>query len=166
MNDAVIDSINDAVGPNDTLYMLGDFAFGNSREIPSLRSRIKCNNIALIYGNHDKAIRQSMDYRNLFVSCKDYDEIHIADADGGSHGLVLFHYYIGGVWNNAGKPGSRGYYHLFGHSHGSLLDSYLHGKCFDIGWDVWQRPLSEYEVCIEMDKRPEFGPIDHHGVQV
>lgn len=159
MNFAILSSINSSVGEDDELWILGDFAFGDKSCIPLFRKAINCKNVHLIYGNHDGAIKRSYENRHLFSSCKDYDEIHIHDKDGGRHGLVLFHYYIGGVWNKAG----RGYYHLFAHSHGSLPLSYVKGKCFDIGWDVWRRPLNEHEVCERMSVMQEFEQIDHHG---
>lgn len=159
MNNAILSSINSFVKTHDELWILGDFAFGDKNKIPYWRSLIRCNNVNLIYGNHDKHIRQSYELRSLFHSCKDYDEIHIKDSDGNKHGLILFHYYIGGVWNKAG----RGYYHLFGHSHNSLPRECIRGKCFDIVWDAWHKPLSEYEVCQEMVSRDEFEQIDHHG---
>lgn len=157
MNDAVINSINDNVDKDDTLYILGDFAFGVKSEIPRHRLRINCENIHFIYGNHDHALQDR--YQGFFTSCKHYDEVVIRDKNGRKQGLVLFHYYIGGVWNNVG----RGVGHLFGHSHGSLPLDHIVGKAFDVGWDVWKKPLNEHEVC---DHLATLGQnvkwLDHH----
>ena len=157
MDAAILDSINNKVGPGDELYILGDFCFGNKTKIPSFVNRINCNNLHLIYGNHDDAIISNVDYQKLFASTQHYKEVKI-HVDNRKMGLVLFHYCINGVWNKAGK----GYCHLFGHSHGSFPVSCVRGKAFDVGWDVWGEPLSDREVMKHMDSLSDFEPIDHH----
>ena len=55
MNKQLIDNINDDVKTNDELWILGDFAYKVSREeVRKLRDQIKCRNVHLIRGNHDK----------------------------------------------------------------------------------------------------------------
>ncbi len=159
MNNAIFSSINENVGIDDTLYILGDFAFGDKTLIPALREKIVCVDVRLIYGNHDKAIQNRKNYRDCFTWCRHYHETKIYAKDGRKQYLVLFHYYIGGVWNNIG----RGAAHLFGHSHGSLDKNYIVGKAFDIGWDVWRKPLNEHQVCDHLDTLEQNVEwLDHH----
>jgi len=158
MNETVLKSINNVVGQDDELWILGDFTFGDKKKIPYWRSRIVCRNTHLVYGNHDDAIRRNPEYQKCFSSVQEYKEIYLRDKRGKNHLTVLFHYYIAGVWNKVHK----GSYHLLGHSHGNLPKDYVKGKAFDIGWDVWKAPLGEYEICDLMDKLPSFSGVDHH----
>lgn len=157
MNDAILHSINSKVGKDDELYILGDFAMGPKAQHHGFRERIVCSNISLICGNHDHPNDPS--WGHGFDNILDYMEVSVKAKDGRKNKIVCFHYYIGGVWNNVG----RGWFHLFGHSHGSLDKSAIRGKAFDIGWDVWKEPLSEEEIFQEMDKLDETTDfIDHH----
>jgi len=163
MNGAIIKSINDAVNPGDILYILGDFAFGDKSFIPFWRGAIDCADVRFLYGNHDQAIKK--DHQGMFNNMDGqkgnlghYGETTIKDYVGRKRGLIMFHYYIGGVWNKVGK----GYGHIFGHSHGSFPKEAIHGKAFDIGWDVWRRPLNEEEVCDELNKLYDKEWADHH----
>lgn len=53
-DDRIIQNINYNVAPDDVLYIVGDFCFGKKEQIFFYRRRIKCKNIHLIKGNHDK----------------------------------------------------------------------------------------------------------------
>ncbi len=52
MNEGLIKSFNAVVSPEDTVYILGDFAMGDKDKIPYLASRLNGKKI-LILGNHD-----------------------------------------------------------------------------------------------------------------
>lgn len=105
MNQALIQNINEMVGPEDELWILGDFAYRIGREqVHELRMQIRCRHIHLIRGNHDGDIEES-----LFESVQDYKEL---DTKYGK--LVLFHYPIA-QWNGA----HFGSIHLHGHIHSS-----------------------------------------------
>ena len=55
MNDRLIQNINDTVGMNDELWILGDFAYKVRKEdVRHLRNRIRCKQVHLVMGNHDK----------------------------------------------------------------------------------------------------------------
>jgi len=163
MNVAILNSINSRVKEGDTLYILGDFAFGDKSIIPMFRDCIQLQDVRFLYGNHDAAIEAK--YQDCFNNIKGergnlgyYGETRIADRSGKKHGVVMFHYNIGGVWNKAGA----GYFHIFGHSHGSMPLNEVKGKAFDIGWDVFQKPLNEHEVCDIMEKIGDNPKLDHH----
>lgn len=51
MDSMILDNINNVVMPKDTLWHLGDFAWGDPEQY---LDKIKCNKINLVFGNHDK----------------------------------------------------------------------------------------------------------------
>lgn len=53
MNESLIENWNNIVGPEDTVYHLGDVAFGNKSQIQHILSQLN-GNIVLIIGNHDR----------------------------------------------------------------------------------------------------------------
>lgn len=137
MNDAIVNAINEKVKENDTLYFLGDWAFGGIESIWNFYKRIICKNIIFIKGNHDTHIIKNKvlpnckrlnpyslnivdgvpiggeypDYveaQTLFREVHDYLEITIDKVN-----VVLCHYPIE-EWNDRhGKS-----IHLHGHQHG------------------------------------------------
>ena len=162
MNTAILKSINDRVDRNDELWILGDFAFGDKTQIPALRRMINCNNVHLVYGNHDQAIERNDGYQKLFSSVQYYKELYISDRElknGKRNRLraILFHYSLR-VWNKS----HHGSVCLFGHSHNTLP---AHGgRTMDIGWCAHRRPLSEYELYERMINIP-IVEVDHHNAQ-
>lgn len=52
MNETLIKNINDTVGEQDQLYILGDLVLGGNVD-PSIIKRINCQHIYMIIGNHD-----------------------------------------------------------------------------------------------------------------
>ena len=52
MNKALIDNWNSVVKPNDIVFHLGDFMFGNINRFWEYRSRLN-GKIYLVHGNHD-----------------------------------------------------------------------------------------------------------------
>ena len=69
----MFDNINEVVGVNDTLYILGDFCFKGKKPI-EYRSRIVCQDIHLILGNHDRRSDYKDDLQG-FSSVQDVKEI-------------------------------------------------------------------------------------------
>lgn len=121
-NETLVNNINKVVAKDDIIYMIGDFAFGGKQNIYELRSRINCNNIHLILGNHDHHIRKNaklldgkgneIDCHSLFSSV---NEVLYKKISG--ERFVLCHYSMR-TWDN----GHHGAIMLYGHSHGSLPD--------------------------------------------
>lgn len=104
MNAALINNINETVGSEDELWILGDFAYRVSKDVVrELRNQIRCKHVHLVYGNHDK------DYSSdhIFQSAQNYKELKTAYGR-----LILFHYPIM-EWNAA----HYGTVHLHGHIH-------------------------------------------------
>ena len=53
MDAKIISSINETVGQNDILYVIGDFCHKGGTAL-SYRERIACQNVHIILGNHDE----------------------------------------------------------------------------------------------------------------
>jgi len=156
MNAAIIDNINKMVGQKDTLYINGDFAMGGHHKIPDYRRRIICENIHIILGNHDDHIHK---YADLFSSISESKLIY-----WNKEGIYMNHY-AGRVWYGSHK----GYYHAYGHSHGSLEHT-PYGKSMDVGIDNAYRLFGAYrpfyieEFMYMLKDRPIEFP-DHHSEQ-
>ena len=136
MNEALVANWNRAVGPEDTIYHLGDFA----RRRHEYFLRRLHGRKHLINGSHDEALKRLGEY---FEEATPLKQINIQGQQ-----IVLCHYALR-VW-----PGSHyGSWLLYGHSHGNLPPI---GKSWDVGVDVNNfRPLSLGEVRAIMLSRPE-----------
>lgn len=151
MDDEIIRQINITVGPDDTLFHLGDYVnpylkdyYAKAKEF---RERINCRNVHLIYGNHD-----SEEIADLFKSTHERLEIKV-----NNHIFVLSHYAMF-TWYASHYGQSIC---LFGHSHGNLKEIRdTSGKilnAIDVGVDSAYditgkyRPLSVNEIVKIMD---------------
>lgn len=134
MNKILIDNINETVNKDDTLYILGDFAFKKSQHkigtIIEELSSIKCK-VVLIVGNHDKEWlnserfklwNESADGKIKRIEVYDYLEIY----DNGIY-VVLSHYPIE-IWNHK----HHGAIHLHGHTHGTGEEQIINNR-FNVG---------------------------------
>lgn len=160
MNDDIITNINKYVKWDDTIYFLGDFAFGDYKKIPEYRNRIACQNIHLCRGNHDEEYHGGRDisiFSDLFLSINDTMRFRIDNQE-----FFLSHY-AHRVW-----PAShRGTIHLYGHSHDSIPDF---GKSMDVGIDVAYRMFGEYRPfsiteIIDIMAKKDISELDHHVVK-
>ncbi len=102
------------------LYILGDFTLGKYDIAKQYRDRIRCRNVFLIWGNHDKP----KDFRDLaFKSFSDIKRIHVD-----KQAAVLCHYPMRS-WDGKGK----GTFQLYGHCHGTMPGE---GRQMDVGVDT------------------------------
>lgn len=161
-NEVLLNGINSTVGPNDVLYILGDFAWHSEKDWVS---KIKCRTKHLIQGNHDKA-----QVGRMMTSVDEVREIKLTLPDKWKFGdqkqvkCFLSHY------PHAHWPAShRGSLHLYGHVHAqkeSQLDEAFPGRrAMDVGVDnakhwlgEW-RPFSEHEILDILLARPGFDII-------
>lgn len=123
MNEKLVDNLNE-VGVNDHLFCLGDWTFGGNDTIAEFRSKIKCRNLYLILGNHDKDLRKHK-YQAPFTKVVEYMEINVAELH-----FNMFHYPIES-WNRM----RHGSYMLFGHQHSPADKRIRNGKKMDVGLD-------------------------------
>lgn len=151
MHEVLIHNWNERVTRGDMVYHLGDFALtwkkqADKEMVEGLLKRLNgCKH--LICGNHD---RDAVKKANGWANVSDYESKTI-------HGqrIVMFHYAIRS-WHGM----HRGAWHLFGHSHGSLVGAV--GKCMDVGVDCrGYRPIEFAEVQAAMEQR-ETVAVDHH----
>jgi len=75
MNDSIISATNNVVEANDNLVIIGDFCWTStpSKTIKDFRDKIKCQNLYLIWGNHDN--RQTL--KPFFKATYDHYSFHI-----------------------------------------------------------------------------------------
>lgn len=153
-NDTLVNNINKTVGVNDVLFILGDVAFGGFQNVKVFMDRITCQEVHLIFGNHDEHIISNKDnIRDCFTTTSFYREITV-DNDS----IVLFHYNIG-EWNGAHK----GAYHLYGHQHNLPADRFSNvGRSMDCGFDGHPefRPYNLVKEILPLLKDREI--IQHH----
>lgn len=141
-----IEQTNKVVQWDDRLFVLGDFAW---RAGESYLRRIRCKNVHLIIGNHDK-----MSIARLFKTCEDVAEIRLGDQK------IWLSHYAHAYW-----PAShRGSIHLYGHNHGryeDILDLAFPGRramdvCPDRAFELFGewRPFSQDEILTRLLARP------------
>lgn len=112
MDDTIIKNINDRVGRKDRLYHCGDFAFAYDKvyleTCREYRDRINCQNIFMIFGNHDKEILGKAGF--IWATPAKVVEIN------GTYIHLSHNPIFPGCWDRS----HYGSWHLFGHVHGSL----------------------------------------------
>jgi calcineurin-like phosphoesterase family protein len=152
MNDSIINTWNSVVGELDTVVHLGDFSFLKPDESRKVMEQLN-GHIILVRGNHDyDKIIDACGFSDVvdFLELKVYEEV-----DGGIHQPISCMHYPMAVW-----PSSHyGAWHIHGHSHGTYKQGI--GKRLDVGWDVWQKPISYSTVKDYMAHRM-ISTIDHH----
>jgi calcineurin-like phosphoesterase family protein len=137
MNNTIIDNYNRLLDPGDRLYILGDFAWCRAQEI---RQRIRCKNVYLIRGNHDR------DENADFIWVRDYKRIKVDDQI-----IILFHYPIAS-WDCA----FYGSWHLHGHTHSNFPTGPDKFR-LDVGVDEHNyEPISFDQVKAIMDSKKNF----------
>ena len=129
MDDALVRNWNATVGPNDTVYHLGDWAFDNYERIGELRGRI-----ISVPGNHDQEREKKL---LPFLANGFTQEIHYVKIDRDRR-FVLCHYPLE-AWNRQYQ------YHLHGHTHGQRSNPF---NRLDVGIDATKlyRPIHLDEV--------------------
>ncbi len=137
MDRALIQRWNERVGPDDTVYHLGDFAFGpvaEGRKYFDLLNGRK----HLIIGNHDKP------------SIKDWPWESVSETkmlDDGGKRIFLCHYPLA-EWPSF----YRGVHHFYGHVHGNRSVP----GAVDVGVDLWgYAPVTADEAIAAMAEREE-----------
>lgn len=156
MNNRLVNAINNVVGQDDTLIMLGDVSFGGFENIGIFLDRLICKNIHLILGNHDTHIENDREnIQSRFLSVQHYLEVNINDKN-----FVLCHYPLQS-WNGLNK----GVIHLHGHVHLPANRKFGNGKRLDVGVDGNDMvPYSIDAIIKIMNKIPVGSDMsdDHH----
>lgn len=145
MNAGLIARWNSTVTPRDTIYLLGDFAFGKdvAPQFAALNGHKH-----LVIGNHDE--------KNPAVLKLPWESINdIVTLRENGVRAVACHYPME-TWKSAHK----GYLMLHGHSHGTLKRVVPHR--FDVGADVFENPQSLASLAT-IASQQTFEAADHHG---
>jgi len=169
----LFDTINKLVRSEDILINLGDFCLNtSSSEFEQYLSRIQCQNILYIWGNHNSRIRnvyeatleKQLGRRDLEIYPLTYRNItflgYYKELIVNGQMIVLSHYPFQ-IWNQQ----QNNAWCLSGHSHYSNPQTQVsckEGKILDLGWEGHHKPLSFDEVqSIMKDKSHKRGD-DHH----
>jgi calcineurin-like phosphoesterase family protein len=153
MNTRIIDNCNAVIGENDVIINLGDVIFGHNPEInlAGLLQRIKCKEIHLVYGNHDKRIKSDPALQKLFASVQ--SDLFLNYRNKYFH---CYHYPVGS-WDSIG----RGAIQLHGHCHATYTRTF--GKQKDVGVDTNDmKPYNLQSIIDEMNNIGMESP-DHHS---
>lgn len=140
MNQQMIKNWNQTVNPNDSVYILGDFAFTSGYNANHLLAQLNGKK-HLIKGNHDSFLKDNEFDRTKFEWIKDY---YCLKHDGMK--FILFHFPIA-VWDCK----HHGSIHLYGHIHSNKSDNhpltYDLGKAYNVGVDVNDfKPISIVDI--------------------
>jgi calcineurin-like phosphoesterase family protein len=150
MNEQLIANWNNVVTPDDVVYHLGDFAFGDANGVDRVMRRLNFKHFHFIKGNHDKPFcdwyHSNKDDTYLAPKVSLYPSHLETKIEG--HKFTLCHFAMR-VWNES----HRGALHLYGHSHGTLPDD-CNSKSFDVGVDCHDfAPISLERVLHLMSKK-------------
>ena len=173
-NKMIVSHINQKVGKQDTLYILGDFGFGPVCNLKPLLDSIHCQNKILIFGNHDSfSVTQA---KNMGFSQALPEPYYLPEAKGR---IILSHHPAYDAYENPYIA-----YNIHGHLHGSKidnphffnaniamcdyfpvkLDSFL-GKCASLAKSRDEKWLQEWYKFdqIFIDRKREDLNLDHLG---
>ena len=144
MNEGLIEKWNLRVGDDDDVFVLGDFSFRAKKgTIAPIFRRLKGKK-HLIIGNHDNPEVIGLPWNSTPVI---YRELRLDAAD-----LILSHYPMRS-WNRM----YHGSVHLFGHTHGHVVD---YQNACDVGVDNWNyEPVTLDEIKLKMQgaaQNPDF----------
>lgn len=143
MNEEITHQYNKTVGKKDTLVIIGDFCVGDHLQY---RNRIACENVHLIWGNHDDEAKYVEGF-DLSVTRWTYK----IGPEREKHSVFCSHY------PHCFWPASHhGTMHIYGHHH-FMREAYLDNiwperRSMDVGIEVAEemygsfRPFSEIEI--------------------
>lgn len=143
MNKTILEGINNNVKPNDCLIILGDVLFGE-KDYEKLFSKINCENIIYIFGNHCSYTKFNYALNNsISTNLKIKFHSNLTKISIDKQEVVLCHYPMI-HWENQ----DRGSFLMHGHLHGyeSKWVKEFHDtmRAMDVGIDVAYKELGEY----------------------
>lgn len=136
MDAEMIFNWNATVRDSDNVYILGDVSFAGIERTEKILSQLKGRKI-LIFGNHDKVIKNNKTLHKYFVSMQEYLEVKIDGIN-----IIMFHYPISN-WNMA----HYGSIHLYGHVHSQFCDNIYKKNSYNVCADInYLQPCTLEEV--------------------
>ena len=164
MNEHIIKMWNQHIKKTDTVFVLGDFSWGNQKQIKDIVSRLHGYKI-LILGNHDKRVWQMInagfkDVReNIYINLNGY-EIYLSHYPY----YPKWHVRLKLWWHNyskwkrfAHKQIRRdGNWLIHGHIHNNNHAWKIKDKQINVGVDQWDfKPVSEKTIIEIIEGRNE-----------
>jgi len=125
MNKVMVENWNALVNGEDTVYVIGDFAFRNHEYFIQVLKGKKI----FIVGNHDKMKKHSLDQFTQVIGKNKTPGI--LETKFEDQYVTLCHYR-----QYSWRHSSRGAWHFYGHSHGRIREDEC-DFCCDVGVDVW-----------------------------
>lgn len=132
-DETILENLNSLVMPEDILFHLGDFSVGSKSSYLNctkqeayrhFRTKIKCNKIFYIRGNHSLP-KYDLDNLGIFEDSFDYHEFRYK-----SNFIVMSHFPFRS-WNYMSKSSI----HCYGHCHHTNYKDSIYGRSMDIGVD-------------------------------
>ena len=148
MDGALIENMWKVVKPDDTLCIIGDFAYGPHSKEPAylegIFHQLPGAEKHLVIGNHDSEIVWDLPWKSV---------AHISKTPGGSEGVkhVMCHYPMM-TWEGARK----GALQLFGHVHDRWRGS---RNAVNVGVDVWDYAPVSFD---QISRRARSLPKNKH----
>ncbi|MDX5593331.1 metallophosphoesterase [Pseudovibrio sp. SPO723] len=138
---------NAAVGPDDHVFVLGDFAHrateGEARAAFDALNGTK----SLVVGNHDGDAVKALPWQSHDPKAPELAVTEMLRFSHEAQEYFMCHY-AWRTWPNDNK----GTIHLFGHSHGALPDL---GRSCDVGVDRWDfTPVSTHQLMARFQSVP------------
>ncbi|MBU3827407.1 MAG: hypothetical protein IAA31_07995 [Candidatus Anaerobiospirillum merdipullorum] len=171
MDAALSANWNARVGPEDDIYILGDFSLAHLSQVRGYLQGLNGHK-HLIVGNHDKFLNEAPG-RKVPELCEicDYKELHSPSG----YTYILMHYPLM-FWNGSIDPQVI---HLYGHIHNNTYCNEMTGRlrnALNVGADLHHfAPLSESEILAQVAAHnaalsssingdaPKDGPLKTHG---
>jgi len=171
--DEVLNKINETVGEDDKLFLLGD-TFLNPPSVESCLQwleKIKCRNVYVLFGNHNAGIgplvkeawgikgNDGVESYPVCISDNVCVYGHYAEIQVNKKDMTLSHFPLY-IWNKS----HHGSYNLHSHCHGSFgpsLPNDSSARRLDVGWDVFNKPVSFAEIRGIMNAKG-VAILDHH----
>ena len=171
MNVEMCRSINERVGPEDELWILGDFALGNIDKTLLIVKRLTAGKIFLVAGNHDRCHPYHGKKQHRWIDR--YIEVFDGNVIFGNTSLVLSdgtpvevsHFpYLGDSYDwgrgvdryQDWRPVNVGNWLLCGHVHDSWRQN---DRMINVGIDAWGGvPVSEDQIIQTIAEGPQLLP--------
>lgn len=155
MDAVIFRNWNAVVRPDDTVYHLGDVAFGDvERLLPCLRGLM--GKKYLVPGNHDEPKKLEL-LAEVFEILPALTEVTLPLTRKAPHVRAVLCHYAMTVWNGSHNDRIM----LYGHSHGRLPGN---SRSLDVGVDAWNfYPVRLQDILKRLEKSPAFVQPDMHG---
>ncbi|MEL6104705.1 MAG: metallophosphoesterase [Planctomycetota bacterium] len=141
-DEQLLETINSLVSTNDTLWIVGDFCWGELSSARYYRNRIECKDVRLVWGNHDHRSIEP-----VFSQTMEQGMISVKRQ------RIWLNHYPMRSWDRA----FHGSWHLYGHVHARLQhedDQVRHRLTRDVGVDACDyRPISFDQLVRYMSPR-------------